>query len=138
MFKCSKQYLKFGKDFQSPSFEAQNAQIAIAFTRYMLIAIEQRESEDYRSCGELFMLFYQGLQDITYIQSFSLILELFKAGLSEVLGLSEKQIHAVVEYVISALPGYLKRTLSVVNGIQLAASYFFSLTSCDIRAHIHF
>ena len=87
----------------------------------MLIAIEQRESEDYRSCGELFMLFYQELQDITYIQSLSLILELFKAGLSEVLGLSEKQIHAVVEYVISALPGYLKRTLSVVNGIQLAA-----------------
>lgn len=121
MFKCSKQYLKFGKDFQSPSFEAQNAQIAIAFTRYMLIAIEQRESEDYRSCGELFMLFYQELQDITYIQSLSLILELFKAGLSEVLGLSEKQIHAVVEYVISALPGYLKRTLSVVNGIQLTA-----------------
>ena len=28
LFKCSKQFLKFGKDFQSPSFEAQNAQIA--------------------------------------------------------------------------------------------------------------
>lgn len=35
LFKCGKQYLKFGKDFQSPSFEAQNAQIALAFTRYM-------------------------------------------------------------------------------------------------------
>ena len=65
MFKCSKQYLRFGKDFQSPSFETQNAQVAIAFTRYMMIAIEQRESEDYRSCGELFMLFYTELQDIT-------------------------------------------------------------------------
>lgn len=42
MFKCSKQFLKFGKDFQSPSFEAQNARVAIAFTCYMLIAIEQR------------------------------------------------------------------------------------------------
>ena len=69
MFKCSKQYLRFGKDFQSPSFETQNAQVAIAFTRYMMIAIEQRESEDYRSCGELFMLFYTELQDITFIQS---------------------------------------------------------------------
>lgn len=55
MFKCCKQYLRFGKDFKSPSFETQNAQIAIAFTRYMMIAIEQRESEDYRSYGELFM-----------------------------------------------------------------------------------
>ena len=32
-----------------------------ANARYMLIAVEQRESEDYRFCGELFMLFYQEL-----------------------------------------------------------------------------
>ena len=80
MFKCSKQYLRFGKDFQSPSFETQNAQVAIAFTRYMMIAIKQRESKDYRSCGELFMLFYTELQDITFIQSLTIIVALFKDG----------------------------------------------------------
>ena len=75
MFKCSKQYLKFGKDFQSPSFEAQNAQVAIAFTRYMMIAIEQRESKNYRSCGELFMMFYTELQDTSFIQSLSIFVD---------------------------------------------------------------
>lgn len=121
MFKCSKQYLKFGKDFQSPFFEAQNAQIAIAFARYMLIAIEQRESEDYRSCSELFMLFYQELQDVTFIQSLSLIVALFKEGMKRLLGISEAQIQVVVDYVVSALSGYLQRTLTLANTLVSAA-----------------
>lgn len=121
LFKCSKQYLKFGKDFQSPSFEAQNAQIAIAFTRYMMIAIEQRESEDYRSCGELFMLFYTELQDITFIKSLSLIVALFKEGMMKLLGITDEQIQSVVDYVVSALPGYLQRSLSIANGLTMAA-----------------
>lgn len=115
MFKCGKQYLNFGKDFQAPSFEAQNAQIAIAFARYMLIAIEQRESEDYRSCGELFMLFYQELRDITFIKALALIVELFKEGMMKLLGVTEAQIQSVVDYVVSALPGYLQRSLSAAN-----------------------
>lgn len=121
MFKCSKQYLNFGKDFQATSFEAQNAQIAIAFARYMLIAIEQRESEDYRSFGELFMLFYQELQDITFIKSLSLIIELFKEGMMKMLGVTEEQIQSVVNYVLSALPGYLQRTLSTAKGLAQTA-----------------
>ena len=121
LFKCSKQYLRFGKDFQSPSFEIQNAQIAIAFTRYMLIAIEQRESEDYRSCGELFMWFYQELQDITFIQSLGLILKLFKEGMIKLLGITEEQVQSVVDHVVSALPGYLQRSLSIANGIAAVA-----------------
>ena len=87
----------------------------------MLIAIEQRESEDYRSCGELFMLFYQELQDITFIKSLALILELFKKGMMKLLGVTEEQIQSVVDYVISALPGYLQRSLSAANGLSQAA-----------------
>lgn len=122
MFKCCKQYLKFGKDFQSPSFEAQNAQVAIAFTRYTMIALEQRESRDYRSCGELFMLFYQELQDITFARSLSLIIALFKEGMMNLLGISEQQVQSVVDYVVSALPGYLQRTLSAANGLAQGAA----------------
>ena len=88
----------------------------------MLIAIEQRESEDYRSCGELFMLFYQEMQDITFIQSLSLILELFKEGMKKLLGVSEQQIQAVIEYVLAGLPVYLKRVLSAANGLAQATA----------------
>ncbi len=121
LFKRSKLCLKFGKDFQSPSFGVQNAQIAIAFTRYMLIAVEQRESEDYRSCGELFMMFYQELRDITFIEALSLVVALFKDGMKQILGVTEEQIQNVVDYVVSALPGYMERTLFKANGLAIAA-----------------
>ena len=87
----------------------------------MMIAIEQRESEDYRSCGELFMLFYTELQDITFIKSLSLIVALFKEGMIKLLGITDEQIQSVVDYVVSALPGYLQRSLSIANGLTMAA-----------------
>jgi len=121
MFKTCKQYLKFGKDFQSPTFECQNAQIALAFTRYMFLAVEQRESEDKRSFGELFLLAYQEMQDISYGVAVMLIVSLFKDGMKHVLGISEEQIQAVVDYVMGNLPEYLLRTLSAANNVALAS-----------------
>lgn len=67
------------------------------------------------------MLFYQELQDITFIKSLALIVSLFKEGMKKLLGISEEQIQSVVDYVVSALPGYLQRTLSAANGIAQAA-----------------
>ena len=121
MFKTCKQYLKFGKDFQSPAFECQNAQIALAFARYMFLAVEQRESEDKRSFGELFLLAYQEMQDISYGVALMLIVSLFKDGMKNVLGIPEEQIQAVVDYVMGNMPEYLLRTLSAVNNVPLAS-----------------
>ncbi len=121
MFKACKQYLKFGKDFQSPSFECQNAQIALAFTRYMFLAVEQRESEDKRSFGELFLLAYQEMQDISYAAALMLIVSLFKDGMKHVLGIPEEQIQAVVDYVMGNMPEYLVRILSAANNVSLAS-----------------
>ena len=88
----------------------------------MFIAIEQRESEDYRSCGELFMLFYQELQDITFGKALALIISLFRESMSKVLGVSEDQIQAVVDCVLSTIPDYLQRTLAAANtGVKNAA-----------------
>ena len=115
MFKRCKQYLKFGKDFQSPTFECQNAQIALAFTRYMFLAIEQRESGDNRSYGELFFMAYQELQDINYGIAIMLIISLFKTSMKKVLGITDEQIQAVVDHVMGNIPEYLQRTLSVAN-----------------------
>ncbi|MDE7201550.1 MAG: hypothetical protein K2O91_06480 [Lachnospiraceae bacterium] len=66
------------------------------------------------------MLFYQGLQDITFIKSPALIVSLFKEGMKQPLGISEDEIQAVVDYAVSALPGYLQRTLSAANGLTLS------------------
>ena len=38
----------------SLSYDALTAHVAIVFTRYMLLAMEQRQNEDQRTLGELF------------------------------------------------------------------------------------
>ena len=69
----------------------------------------------------LFMLFYQELQDITFIKALALIVELFKAGMMKLFGVTEAQIQSVVDYVVSALPGYLQRSLSAANRLAQVA-----------------
>ena len=93
----------------------------MAFTRYMFLAVEQRESEDKRSFGELFLLAYQEMQDISYGVAVMLIVSLFKDGMKHILGIPEEQIQAVVDYVMGNLPVYLLRTLSAVHNVALAS-----------------
>src|SRR5574344_1177563 len=54
-FKVCKSYLKLSKENRSLSYDAMTAHVAIVFTRYMMLAVEQRESVDERSLGELFL-----------------------------------------------------------------------------------
>ena len=85
----------------------------------MFLAVEQRESEDRRSFGELFLLAYQEMQDISYGVAVMLIVSLFKDGMKHMLGIPEEQIQTVVDYVMGNLPVYLLRTLSAVNNVAL-------------------
>ena len=58
---------------------------------------------------------------IIFIKAPGLILELFKEGMMKLLGVTEAQIQAVVDYVVSALPGYLQRSLSAANNLKQTA-----------------
>ena len=51
-FKTCKSYLQLVSECYSWSFEALTAHIAIVFTRYLMIAMEQRRCEDDRTLGE--------------------------------------------------------------------------------------
>ena len=42
-------------------------------------------------------------------------------GVVKLLGVTETQIQVVVDYVVSALPGYLQRTLSAANNLAQVA-----------------
>ena len=121
MFKCCKQYLKLGKDFKAVSFEAQNAQIAIAYTRYMFMALEQRKSTDPRSCGELFMMFCEEQKDIEFGDALKRILStlvdtLFRHDLPEEL------VVEIIEDFVMSVPDDLQKVLKMANeGIGRAA-----------------
>ncbi|MBE0067991.1 IS4 family transposase, partial [Thermoanaerobacterium thermosaccharolyticum] len=64
-FKVCKSYLKLGKGCNSLSYDAMTAHTAIVFTRYMMLALENRRSSDLRTMGEIFYYIQDEMSDIT-------------------------------------------------------------------------
>ena len=56
-FKICKSYLNLSRECNSLSYDAMTAHTAVVFTRYMMLSLESRESNDNRSLGELFYTF---------------------------------------------------------------------------------
>ena len=61
----------------------------VVFTRYLILAVSRRESEDQRSMGELFMCCTNELADVILAEAFSLLMELFISHAEEYLTISE-------------------------------------------------
>lgn len=112
-FKVCKSYLKLGKECRSLSFDSMTAHTAVVFTRYMMLALEKRESEDPRSLGELFMCCTEELKDITFIDAFTILMECFGEALDECFDISEKDINKLFEKFVSKLPDDLKCTIGL-------------------------
>ena len=113
-FKVCKSYLKLGKECNALSFDAMTAHTAIIFTRYMMLSVENRESKDERSLGELFMLFSDELAEVSWIQAFQLILQLFKEHLTANIGLSESKVLEVMDAFMKLIPSFIKERLQTV------------------------
>ena len=64
-FKVCKSYLNLSKECNSLSYDAMTAHTAVVFTRYMMLSLESRETNDERSLGELFLYFSDEMADIT-------------------------------------------------------------------------
>ena len=96
------------------SYDAMTAYIAVVFTRYMMLSLESRESNDNRSLGELFLYFSDEMSDITWIQAFQVLLQMFRAMLTENTELSDEKISELVHTFINALPIMLKTQLQAV------------------------
>ena len=82
-FKVCKSYLHLSKECRSISYDAMTAHTAIVFTRYMMLSLESRESKDTRSMGELFLYFSDEMSDITWIQAFQMMLQMFRTLLAD-------------------------------------------------------
>ena len=107
-FKVCKSYLCLTKECKSISFDAMTAHTAVVFTRYMMLAVSKRESEDPRSMGELFMYCTDELADISFAQAFSLFMELFISHAEKFLTISEQDISVFVDKFFEAIPDTLK------------------------------
>jgi hypothetical protein len=110
-FKVCKSYLKLAKECRSLSYDAITAHTAIVFARYMMLAVENRESEDPRTLGELFTYFIDEIADVTFAQAFRLIMDLFSNMMTERFELSEEEISSMIDSFIAALTPSMQRQL---------------------------
>ena len=95
----------------SLSYDALTAHVAIVFTRYMLLATEQRKNEDRRTLGELFFFLVDEMVDITFCRSLGILMDTLMASLQEILKLSDEQLAVFIADFEARLPKYLRNAL---------------------------
>ena len=78
------------------------AHTTVVFTRYMMLSQESRESNDNRFLGELFLYFSDEMSDITWIQAFQMLLQMFRTMLSD------GKINELANAFMDALPAMMK------------------------------
>lgn len=110
-FKICKSYLNLSKECRSMSYDAMTAHTAIVFTRYMMLSLENRESNDTRSMGELFLYSSDEMSDITWIQAFQMMLQMFRTLLADQIDLSDEKIDELVDAFMDAIPALLRLKL---------------------------
>jgi hypothetical protein len=114
-FKTCKSYLKLAKEFQSRSYDALVAHTSIVFMRYMMLSIEERNSKDERTIGDLFYVCCDEQQDIRFIDSLTLLLNLIKNELTNYLTLSKEAFKAIFDSFMLNLPSYIRLNLGFLS-----------------------
>ena len=111
-FKTCKTYLKLVTECHSLSYDALTAHVAIVFTRYLMIAMEQRRNEDDRTLGEIFFFFTDELADITFGESFQIIINAMIDSVCAIFQPTEEQLALFIEMFVGRLPDYICNSLT--------------------------
>ena len=112
-FKICKSYLKLTKECRSLSYDAMTAHVAVVFTRYMMLAVENRASSDKRTLGELFYLIADEMSDINWMQAFQMLMDAFLSTLADKLSLTSSQLEQFMDSFFEALPSSTKKCLGL-------------------------
>ena len=86
--------------------------VAIVFTRYLMIAMEQRRNEDDRTLGEIFYFFTDELKDITFGESFHIIITAMIESVCAIFQPTEEQLELFIEMFVGRLPEYIRNSLA--------------------------
>ena len=79
----------------------------------MMLAVENRQATDNRTLGELFYLICDELSDISWIESFHMIMQIFMETISDKLSLTPEQLDKLMDSFLLALPNQFKGSLGL-------------------------
>ena len=103
-FKSAKSMLALAKEFQGRSYDMMTAHTSIVFMRYIMLALEARNSCDKRTVGEFFYQACEELVDIRFSASMLFLLDILKQILSGFSVLSETAANEIMNLFFSSLP----------------------------------
>lgn len=76
-----------------------------------MIAMEQRQNEDERTLGEIFYFFTDELADITFGESFQIIITAMIDSVCAVFQPTKEQFQMFIEIFVGRLPEYIRNSL---------------------------
>ena len=77
-----------------------------------MIAMEQRLCEDERTLGEIFFFFTDELADITFGESFQIIMTALIESVCAIFQPTEEQLSLFIEMFVGRLPEYIRNSLA--------------------------
>ena len=77
-----------------------------------MIAMEQRRCEDDRTLGEIFFFFTDELADITFGESFQIIITAMIDSVCAIFQPTEEQLAMFIEMFVGRLPDYIRNSLA--------------------------
>jgi len=120
-FKTGKQFLKFLKECNSPSFDAFTCHLSIVAVRYMLLSVYERSNSDDRTIGELFWMFTAEVAEISFQQAIRLIVTALAETAREFFRIPDEKVEEFMQAFVIRLPEHLQKALLVEKKATILA-----------------
>ena len=78
----------------------------------MMIALEQRKNQDERTLGELFFYFIDELADITFVESYQILLKCMFESIYTVFQVTNEQMNDFIQLFVRKLPYYIQNAIA--------------------------
>ncbi|WP_051408115.1 transposase [Dehalobacter restrictus] len=110
-FKVCKSYLALAKEYQGRNYDAQVAATSIVFLRYIMLAVESRNTQDDRTIGELFYYYSDEMEDLKLSQALVLLIDTLRRVLSNFPVISQELANMIMDTFLSTIPRSFKERL---------------------------
>jgi hypothetical protein len=114
-FKTCKSHLNLCNECHSLSYDAMTAHTAIVFARYIMLSLEQRKNSDDRTICEIFYQLVNELQDITFCESFKIIIAAMLTSIKELLQITNEQLEELTNKFMNGLPAHFQKSLQYLQ-----------------------
>ncbi|NBJ71553.1 MULTISPECIES: transposase [Clostridia] len=112
-FKTAKSLLKLEKEFQSRSYDALISHTTIVFSRFIVLAWQNRCHVDQRTLGGLFYELCDEVNELDWAVALQQLIELFQDALKQTNKRIRKLIQSQLEQWVTSLPSYIKAYLPI-------------------------